>query len=137
MGTFARQNFSDQLSIDTPEGVALRFPVAGIGSRGIALLIDHLIQIVVYVLIGIGMAFLASVGGSSRSGEQLNTATKWFIALIVFFLFCVWWGYFALFEAFWRGQTPGKRIMKLRVIKDAGRQVTLFEACARNLLRVV
>jgi hypothetical protein len=42
-----------------------------------------------------------------------------------------------LFEAFWNGQTPGKRLLKIRVIKDSGRQITLFEALARNLLRVV
>jgi RDD family len=42
-----------------------------------------------------------------------------------------------LFEAFWNGQTPGKRLLKIRVIKDSGRQITLFEALARNLIRVV
>ena len=47
------------------------------------------------------------------------------------------WGYSALFEAFWNGQTPGKRLFNIRVIKDSGRQITLFEALARNLLRVV
>jgi len=49
--------------------------------------------------------------------------------------FLVVWGYFTLFEALWRGQTPGKRMMKLRVIKDSGRQITFFEALARNLIR--
>jgi hypothetical protein len=49
----------------------------------------------------------------------------------------VFWGYYGLFEAYWRGQTPGKRVMKIRVIKDSGRQITLFESLARNLIRVV
>ena len=56
---------------------------------------------------------------------------------MIFAGFLLVWGYFSLFEAFWRGQTPGKRAMKLRVIKDAGRQITLFESLARNLLRIV
>jgi len=42
-----------------------------------------------------------------------------------------------LFEAYWHGQTPGKRVMKLRVIKDSGRQITFFEALARNTVRLI
>ncbi len=134
------KGFADQLNIETPEQVDLRFPVAGIGSRFVALLIDHGIQIGVYVLVGIAIAIFSSGGtgtrGSKAAGE-LDTLTKWFIAAIIFFNFLLIWGYFTLFEAFWHGQTPGKRVMKLRVIKDSGRQITLFEAMARNLLRVV
>ncbi len=74
----------------------------------------------------------AAIG--SRAFQTL--ASKWFIAAIIFCLFLLFWGYFSLFEAFWHGQTPGKRVMKLRVIKDAGRQITLFESLTRNLLRV-
>jgi hypothetical protein len=44
-------------------------------------------------------------------------------------------GYFAMFEWLWRGQTPGKRWLKLRVIREDGRPITFFEAAVRNLLR--
>ena len=44
--------------------------------------------------------------------------------------------YFIFFEWLWDGQTPGKRLIKLRVIRDDGRPITLWEAIARNLLRV-
>lgn len=124
--------------IETPEQVELEYSVAGIGSRFVAALIDALIvggffllQIVAMVMIG---------AASLSSGARLHTdgpAMKWFIALVVFADFAMVWGYYALFEAFWKGQTPGKRVMKLRVIKDSGRQITFFEALARNLLRVV
>jgi hypothetical protein len=56
---------------------------------------------------------------------------------VVLFYFLLYWGYYSLFEAFWNGQTPGKRLLKIRVIKDSGRQITLFEALARNLIRVI
>ena len=46
-------------------------------------------------------------------------------------------GYFAVFEWVWRGQTPGKRWLKLRVIREDGRPISFFEAMIRNLLRVV
>jgi uncharacterized RDD family membrane protein YckC len=135
-----RQGFADQLNIETPEQVDLRFPVAGIGSRFVAVLIDHLLQGAVYVVIGIAIAVFLSGNAAAhitRGAEELDTAGKWLIAAIVFINFLLLWGYFALFEAFWQGQTPGKRVMKLRVIKDTGRQITLFESLARNLLRFV
>lgn len=138
MSTFERRNYADQLNIETPEQVELQFNVAGVGSRFVALLLDHLIQIAVILIVFFGLIFIAS--GASRhesvSGEE-GAAAKWGIALIILFFFCLIWGYFSLFEAYWHGQTPGKRVMKLRVIKDSGRQITLFEALARNLLRYV
>ena len=66
-----------------------------------------------------------------------DTASKWFVALLILFYFVLIWGYYALFEAFRNGQTPGKRVLKIRVIKDNGRQITFFESLARNLLRVI
>ncbi|HEY4355324.1 MAG TPA: RDD family protein [Acidobacteriaceae bacterium] len=140
MSTFERRNYADQLNIETPEQVELQFNVAGIGSRGVALLLDHLIQFAVILAFFFGLLFMLS-GARGREaaagGEEFNTAAKWGVAIVVLFFFCLIVGYFALFEAFWRGQTPGKRVMKLRVIKDSGRQITLFEALARNLLRFV
>lgn len=129
---FERRGFADQLSIETPEQVALLFPVAGIGSRGVALLLDHAIQIGVVLVVSLVVALIAAAMGTHIP----SLAGKWFLAGTIFLGFLLFWGYFALFEAFWRGQTPGKRAMKLRVIKDAGRQITLFESLARNLLRV-
>lgn len=132
---FARRGFADQLSIDTPEGVALTFPVAGIGSRFVALLLDTLLQIGVVIVFGLLLAAFIAALGAHRSAGSL--AGKWFIACAIFAGFLFFWGYFTLFEAFWNGQTPGKRAVKLRVIKDSGRGVTLFESLTRNLLRVV
>ena len=52
--------------------------------------------------------------------------------IIVFLIFS---SYFAFFEWIWNGQTPGKRWLKLRVIREDGRPVTFWEATVRNLLR--
>ncbi len=124
--------FGDQLSIDTPELVALEFPLAGIGSRFIAILIDSLLQgaTVLAMILG-AMLFLPSLLKFEAAGA------KWFIAMMILVPFLLQWGYFALFEAFWNGQTPGKRVAKIRVIQQSGRAVTLFESLARNLVRIV
>lgn len=132
--SFERRGFADQLSIETPEQVALEFPVAGIGSRFVALLLDHLIQF--GIVLAIGLVILIVLAATGHRGLT-SLGGKWFFAGVIFVFFLLLWGYFALFEAFWHGQTPGKRVMKLRVIKDSGRQITLFEALARNLLRYV
>ena len=42
-----------------------------------------------------------------------------------------------LFEAIWNGQTPGKRLTHIRVIKDSGQPITAIDAVGRNLLRIV
>jgi len=64
-------------------------------------------------------------------------AWNWVAAIWVFVGFCIYWGYFAAFEALWNGQTLGKRKTGIRVIKDSGRPITAFEAIARNFMRAV
>jgi len=59
------------------------------------------------------------------------------LALFVLFLFCLYWGYFAFFEIIWKGQSPGKRLARIRVIKESGRPITAYEAIGRNLVRVI
>jgi uncharacterized RDD family membrane protein YckC len=130
------RSFSDQLNIATPEQVDLSFPIAGIGSRFVALLLDHLFQLAFYIVVIIVLTLLLS-GSDHTSSASTPTGEKWLIAGVIFLNFCLIWAYFAGFEAFWNGQTPGKRIMKLRVIKDSGRQITFFESLTRNLLRFV
>ncbi len=114
--------------------MALQFNIAGIGSRFVALLLDMILLFVAAILLVI---VLSVIGAFSSEMDRLNAASKWLIAVLIFIPFLIFWGYFTLFEAFWRGQTLGKRMMKLRVIKDSGRQITFFEALARNLLRYV
>jgi len=55
----------------------------------------------------------------------------------VLFAFAVSWGYFTLFEVLWKGQTPGKRVAGIRVIKETGRPIDIPSAILRNLLRAV
>jgi uncharacterized RDD family membrane protein YckC len=129
---FAMDLGSDQLSIETPELVAIEMPLAGIGSRFIALLVDYLIWAAgMLVLIFFGSLILPALGVFSRLSEQ------WAVASVIFIVFLVQWGYFTLFEALWNGRTPGKRIARIRVIQRSGRAIGLFESMARNLLRYI
>ena len=121
----------DQLNIDTPEQIALELPLAGIGSRFLALTIDTLLQFALYLLGGIVFALLIPAGTSWLSWLPRTLGP----AIAILFVFCVYWGYFAFFEIIWRGQTPGKRYAGIRVIKESGRPIDAFEAIGRNLMR--
>jgi uncharacterized RDD family membrane protein YckC len=130
----------DQLSIDTPELVSLEFSLAGLGSRSIACVTDYAIQSGVFIVFLLGIVLFASLlpqVHSSAPERSPDSAKVWATAFLFLLGFLFQWGYFALFEAFWNGQTPGKRLLKLRVIQQSGRQVNFFQALSRNLLRVV
>jgi uncharacterized RDD family membrane protein YckC len=123
----------DQLKIDTPEQIALELPLAGIGSRFLAMAIDTLIQTALYLITAIIFIFTLPVGSSMFMFLPRLIGP----ALAIFILFAVYWGYFAVFEILWQGQTPGKRFAGIRVIKESGRPINAFEAIGRNLLRAV
>ena len=133
----AMQISSDQLTIDTPEQVSIRFPVAGLGSRFLAILADTVVQAVAYVLLILVLVLIATSAPKTAAGEMSRAGEKWLVAGIILFHFVMYWGYFTLFETFWNGQTPGKKLCKIRVIQQSGRQITFFEAMTRNLIRIV
>src|ERR1700752_4901200 len=68
----------DKLIIDTPEQVQLEFPLAGIGSRFMALFVDSLIQLVAVIVFFI---VIAIIGPGFRYTPELG---KWVVALYIF-----------------------------------------------------
>jgi uncharacterized RDD family membrane protein YckC len=96
------------------------------------LLVDYLIWLILIIAFFVVIALVdPSMHSFFRLGE------KWATALFIFIPFVLFWGYFTLFEAFWNGRTPGKRIARIRVIQRTGRGIGLFESMTRNLLRIV
>lgn len=107
----------------TTEKVPFTYRVAGLGARFLAWLIDALCIGLLFIM-GV---FVASVYESGREG--LGTL------VMSFWMFGLTWGYFLLFEWLWSGQTPGKRLLGLRVIQWRGTTITFFQSAARNILR--
>jgi uncharacterized RDD family membrane protein YckC len=122
---------SDKLIIDTPEQVHLEFTLAGIGSRFMAVFLDVLIEVVLYLILFL-LTYLWINGGPFSA-----TRSIWWNAFVTVVIFCINWGYYAIFEALWKGQTPGKRWAGIRVIKENGRPINAFEAISRNLVRFI
>jgi len=121
----------DKLIIETPEQTVLEFPLAGIGSRALALAIDTLLQIAFLIALGLIAGIISYEGFLPRLGKQ------YVYAILIFIAFLSQFGYFAFFEAIWNGRTPGKKWIHLRVITDSGRPVGAQEAILRNLMRIV
>lgn len=106
-------------TVETPEGVELTLRVAGPFSRALAWLIDQLIRMVLYMVVGTFVAFLGQVG----------------MGIFMIFAFFTEWFYPVLFEVLWHGATPGKAAMGLAVIQDDGTPIEWVPSIIRNLLR--
>jgi uncharacterized RDD family membrane protein YckC len=128
----AMEPIADQLNIDTPELVSIELPLAGIGSRFIAILVDSLILGAAVILLLFLAAFI--LPALNLLGPK---SASWGIGIFLLILFLLFWGYFALSEAFNNGRTLGKRVAKIRVIHQSGRGINFAEALARNLVRII
>jgi uncharacterized RDD family membrane protein YckC len=107
-------------------------PIAGIGSRFIAILIDSLIWgATILVLVIVAAVVVAAVHFAHHVSEN------WVLGIVFLILFLLQWGYFALFEAFNNGRTPGKMVAKIHVIHRSGRAISFIESLARNLVRAI
>ena len=136
--------FFGEIRLRTPESVELEFPLAGIGSRAYALLVDYVliaIAMVAVLLIGFLFAFQTLAYAFQDPSDIRSTvgwanAIGWIGAIVLLGLFAIFVGYFVFFETFWQGQTPGKRMAQIRVIREDGRPIGLPQATLRALLRV-
>jgi len=129
--------FFNRITLQTPESVELEFTLAGIGNRAYALLIDYLVLGVVLIVFLIAWAvfsiqLLDFINNLAGNNNQLGL---WLIAIQILITFFIYVGYFVFFETLWQGQTPGKRFVKIRVIRDDGRPVRLQQSTLRALLR--
>jgi len=110
-----------RIEYETPEGVSLQIVPAGVVVRGLAIVIDWLIRGVIYLFVFPVIALMGQFGGG----------------LMLLLMFVLSWFYPVLFETYYRGMTPGKKALNIRVVNDDGTAVTFSASLLRNLLRVV
>lgn len=129
-------SFDQQVDVETPEQVVLSYTLAGVGARAAAAIIDFLVITVIIVAFAVSMSLLAKLGhtGPRPSPEQSST---WAVAIFVLVIFALEWGYYVLFEALWDGQTPGKRLLHIRVVQDGGYSVSFGASAVRNIARII
>lgn len=115
-----------ELVVSTPERVAFEYQVAGLGTRAIAQILDLLILTGVLVGLYFGAIAIGQVGADTVA-----------YLLAVIGSFVIIFGYFWTCEAFWSGQTVGKKVFRLRAVGDRGEPMTFVQAGIRNVVRIV
>jgi uncharacterized RDD family membrane protein YckC len=111
--------------VETPEHIRFDYPLAGPMRRTVAYLIDLAIRIgvcAVFVIVMILVDVATGLDGMSTGAFMI-------------FYFALDWFYYVLFETLWSGRSPGKRALKLRVVGQDGRSLTVLDSVLRNLLR--
>ncbi len=121
------------LEVRTPESVAFQHQLAGVGSRFLAVTADMFVQAILVVAALFALAFLGTRTHVSTSGKVAENVV---LGVYIGVLFLIVFGYYLLFEAFWHGQTPGKRLLGIRVVRDGGYPIDFSASLIRNLIRV-
>lgn len=122
-----------QTRVLTPERVPLTLPLAGIGERAIATLVDAILLL----FLGIALLFLYTVWGRGDLEADVRDASRslLIVASVVFIVSIV--GYDVFFDLAFAGRTPGKRIARVRVVDAFGRTPDLVTSLLRNGMRLV
>lgn len=120
-----------ELSINTTQNVNINFTAASVGERLGAFLLDMLVKIAYVIVI---LYFVFNLMGLANLLEKLD---KW-SAGAVYMLFALPYAFYSLtFECLFEGQTLGKRIVKIKVVKIDGYQASFGDYLMRWLLRLV
>ena len=121
-----RRQLDSRIEIVTPENIAFHYVLAGPFRRLPAFLIDVAIRAAALMMIAIAGVFFSIVGISGVGG-----------AMFMLIWFASSWLYGGFFETVWNGQTPGKRLLGLRVLSLDGQPINAMQAVMRNVLREV
>jgi uncharacterized RDD family membrane protein YckC len=119
------------IAIETPEHIVFRHRVAGPARRMLAYLLDLAICYGALVAVAFVVLTVAlGTAGASATTDSLGAG----VGLLLVLAFAIQWLYFAVLES-WRGTTPGKAALGLRVLTTTGRPLGFREAALRNVLR--
>ena len=125
----------DRVDVETPELVVVSYDLAGVGSRMNAAIIDYAICLL--LIVGVVVLGASAMPRDLVARARADQITGWVIAILIMAQFAVLWGYYVLFEALADGRTIGKRIMRLRVVRDGGLAVDFGASAVRNLMRII
>lgn len=128
----ASTQLDNRVEVVAPENILFHYAAAGPFRRLPAYLIDVTIRIAIMVLLGIVSTMLAILFETTLGmGEQVGMISQGVIAVV--WLMSQWF-YGGLFETFMNGQTPGKRLMGLRVLTTDGEPIDALQAIGRHFI---
>ncbi len=121
------RQIDSHIRVVTPENIGFEYRVASPFERLLAFLVDAIIMLSVVGVAGLVAMFVFGLFGVLGMGIG--------VAMVSWFL--VTWFYGGVFETLWNGQTPGKRSLRLRVLRTDGSPIDAGQAVLRNFLRIV
>jgi uncharacterized RDD family membrane protein YckC len=122
-------------SYQTSEKIRVEFEVAGVFLRYAALAVDMILQF----LITAGLIFILAfviLGGACVDSNNSEFPTAALIIFLIILAIMVT-SYHLIFELLWKGQTPGKKLLHIRVVQDNGSLATPLSLVLRNIFRLV
>lgn len=121
-----------KIRIITPENIEVEYTLADVASRMAAAIIDTLVQGVVLLLLGLSvlMIFLFAP-------DFFKQVYGWIIGITLLVFFILSYGYYIYMELNMNGSTLGKRVLKLRAIRNNGQPLTLKHSVIRNIFKVL
>jgi uncharacterized RDD family membrane protein YckC len=132
-----------KLQFETPENVRVNFSLAGLGTRYVAWFVDQiLVMVAIFAILMVMACAGTSFHGVEKLFKDLDGEDSSEAAMYVFGLAMLIWGlgsffYFGLCELMLRGQTPGKRLVSIRVAKADGFSLDGAGILTRNVFRVL
>lgn len=118
------------IKIITPSNFEVEYYLAGAGARLGAFLIDFAVQIAL-----IAVAALLVLLGFDRGIFGNETPSGVALGVVLVVAFAVWFGYFVAMELATRGQSVGKKLLGLRVLRQNGAPLDFWASLVRGLLR--
>jgi len=120
-----------ELSINTTQNVNINFTIASIGHRIMAYVLDLLVKIA-YVIV-VFYVFFYTLGVN----DLINGMDNWSkMSILLLFYFPVIF-YSLILESLLEGQTLGKKLLKIKVVKIEGYQASFGDYLIRWVLRIV
>lgn len=119
-----------------PSGYAPPMPLADLGSRIVAGFVDYVIIGIIAGVLSI-FAFVPWMGAGPMMIGGIGWPA-WFSGMfgIMALMWLLWLVYFTYFEGT-SGQTIGKRLMQIRVLRESGGRCDIGSALIRNILRII
>ena len=125
----------------SPERVQLDLELAGLGSRFAAAFADGIVKGILIIFFIVAASLLSGLGAVTVSGWRDMVKTGEYVSLggafTLLIIFGIVYGYSILFETIWNGQTPGKRLIKIRVVQKNGSPVTFTQVLVRNMFTII
>lgn len=127
---------TNKLEIYAPESIVFTYRLAGPTIRVVAYLLDLIFRVILFAILMMLIFSLPLPIPVDQGLEEMEDSSTYFLmGLVLILQFLIEWGYYVFFEVMMKGQSPGKRLCKIRVIKSEGQNIQFFDSIMRNLLR--